>query len=44
MKNEYNFDTLLMIGTLKALEKRELLTEEELFECIKEIESEECQC
>ena len=41
MKTENNFDTLLMIGILKALKERELLTEEELFECIKKLEREE---
>ena len=44
MENERNFDTLLMIGVLKALKDRELLTEEELFECIKRIEREEYKC
>ena len=44
MKNENNFDTLLMIGVLKALKERELLTEEELFECIKKLEREEYKC
>ena len=44
MENENNFDTLLMIGVLKALKERELLTEEELFECIRKIESEEYRC
>lgn len=41
MNNENNFDTLLMIGVLKALKERELLTEEEMFECIKKIEGED---
>ena len=41
MENEKNFDTLLMIGVLKALKERELLTEEEMFECIKKIEGED---
>ena len=41
MSNENNFDTLLMIGVLKALKERELLTEEEMFECIKKIEGED---
>lgn len=44
MENEKSFDTLLMIGILKALRERELLTEEELFECIKKIEREEYKC
>lgn len=44
MENENSFDTLLMIGVLKALKERGLLTEEELFECIKKIESEENKC
>lgn len=44
MENENGFDTLLMIGVLKALKERELLTEEELFDCIKKIESEENKC
>lgn len=44
MKNENDFDTLLMIGILKALKERELLTEQELFECIKKIEREEFKC
>lgn len=41
MENEHNFDTLLMIGVLKALKERELLTEEELNECIRKIERDE---
>jgi len=41
MDNERQFDTLLMIGIVKALKERELLTEEDLMECIKKIESEE---
>ena len=41
MKNEKSFDTLLMIGVLKALKERELLTEEELNECIRKIESDD---
>lgn len=44
MENENSFDTLLMIGVLKALKERGLLTEEELFDCIKKIESEENKC
>lgn len=44
MENENNFDTLLMIGILKALKERGLLTEEEMFNCIKKIESEEYKC
>lgn len=41
MKNEKSFDTLLMIGVLKALKERELLTEEGLNECIRKIESDD---
>lgn len=44
MRAENNFDTLLMIGVLKALKERELLTEEELFECIRKIEREVYKC
>lgn len=44
MENENNFDTLLMIGILKALKERELLTEEELFKCIKKIKRGEFKC
>lgn len=44
MKNEYNFDTLLMIGVVKALKERGLITEEQLNECIDEIEREENIC
>ena len=44
MENERDFDTLLMIGVLKALKERELLTEEELFECIRRIEREVYKC
>lgn len=40
MDIENNFDTLLIIGVLKSLKERQLLTEEELFECIKKIERE----
>ena len=41
MENERDFDTLLIIGVLKALKERELLTEEELFECIRKVERDE---
>ena len=41
---EYEFDTLLMIGVFKALKKRELLTEEEMIECIKKVECEGYKC
>ncbi len=41
MKNEKSFDTLLMIGVLRALKERELLTEEGLNECIRKIESDD---
>lgn len=44
MENERDFDTLLIIGVLKALKERELLTEEELFECIRRIEREVHEC
>lgn len=44
MENKNNFDTLLMIGVLKALKERELLTEYELSECIRKIEREEKEC
>ncbi len=44
MGNENNFDTLLMIGVLKALKERELLTEEELLECVRKMESEVYEC
>lgn len=40
MENENNFDTLLIIGILKSLKERQLLTEEELYECIRKIERE----
>lgn len=39
--NEPNFETLLMIGIVKALKERGLLTDDELKECISRIESEE---
>ncbi len=38
--NEPNFETLLMIGIVKALKERGLLTDDELKECISRIESE----
>lgn len=44
MEHENNFDTLLMIGILKALKERNLLTDEELYECIKKIEREVLRC
>ena len=44
MKNSDIFNALLMIGIFKALKERELLTEEELYECIKKIEGEKYQC
>ena len=44
MENEYNFDTLLMIGVIKALKECGLITEEELNECITKIEREENIC
>ena len=44
MDSNKKFDTLLMIGVLKALKERELLTEYELLECIRKIEREEKEC
>lgn len=44
MESNKKFDTLLMIGVLKALKEKELLTEEELYECIEKIESEDKEC
>lgn len=41
MKNKNTFNTLLMTGVLRALKERELLTEEELNECIRKIESDD---
>lgn len=38
--NEQSFETLLMIGIVKALKERGLLTENELKECISRIERE----
>lgn len=38
--NEQSFETLLMIGIVKALKERGLLTEDELKECISRIERE----
>ena len=40
MDNEMSFDTLLMIGILKSLKERNLLTEEQMNLCIKKIEGE----
>ena len=40
MDNEMNFDTLLMIGILKSLKERNLLTEEQMNLCIKKLEGE----
>lgn len=44
MDNKYSFDTLLMIGVVKALKERGLITEEELNKCIVKIEREEKLC
>lgn len=44
MENEYTFDTLLMIGVIKALKERGLITEYELNECIEMLEREENIC
>ena len=44
MENEYNFDTLLMTGVLRALKEQGLITEEELNECIVKLEREENIC
>ena len=44
MENEYNFNTLLMTGVLKALKEHGLITEEELNECIAKVEREENIC
>lgn len=44
MENEYSFDTLLMIGIVKALKEHGLLTEEELKQCIDKIECEVNKC
>lgn len=38
--SEYGFETLLMIGIVKALSKHGLLTDDELKECINKIERE----
>lgn len=38
--NEQSFETLLMIGIVKALKERGLLTDDELKECISRIERE----
>ncbi len=38
--NEQSFEILLMIGIVKALKERGLLTENELKECISRIERE----
>lgn len=40
MNDKQGFDTLLMIGIVKALKEQGFLSEEELNECIKKIESE----
>ena len=44
MENEYSFDTLLMIGIMKALKERGLINEEELQKCLTKIECEETKC
>lgn len=44
MEDGVSFDVLLMIGVIKALKERGLLTEEEKNECISKIESGECEC
>lgn len=41
MSSKQNFELLLMIGIVKSLRKRDLITEYELLECIKKIEREE---
>lgn len=38
MEVKHDFNTLLMIGIVKSLKERGLLTEEELWECISKIE------
>lgn len=38
--NSNEFDTLLMIGIIKSLKERGLLSEEEASECLLKIESE----
>lgn len=40
MDNEMNFDTLLMIGILKSLKERNLLSEGQMNLCIKKLEGE----
>ncbi len=42
--NEQSFETLLMIGIIKALKERGLLTEEELQKCISKIERRNAKC
>lgn len=44
MENEYSFDTLLMIGIMKALKERGLINEEELQKCLTKIECEGTKC
>ena len=44
MGNEYSFDTLLMIGIMKALKERGLINDEELQKCLTKIECEETTC
>lgn len=44
MDNKTDFDTLLMIGILKSLKERGLLTEAELQKCISKIEREGNKC
>ena len=44
MENEYSFDTLLMIGIMKALKERGLISEEDLKQCIDKIECEGTKC
>lgn len=44
MENEYTFDTLLMMGVIKALKEHGLITMEELNECIEKVEREENIC
>ena len=44
MGNNIRFDTLLMIGILKSLKERGLLSEDELNECIRKVEREVEQC
>lgn len=44
MTNEFDFDTLLMIGIVKSLKEQGLITEHELKECISRIERELGKC